>query len=144
MKLSYIYPVDSSQNNISLKNRLICSLFHLCTMNNKRSPSALYFLYFFLLTLLINVKCQRCNLDIFVPKSPTSWPFLNKIQRNILNTILITLSRILITDRDREVKKDINAINEGVKDIERKENSNQTVEVNWAQIMKIELIGDSV
>ena len=37
---------------------------------------------------------------------------------------------ILITDRDREVKKDINAINEGVKDIERKENSNQTVEVN--------------
>ena len=56
--------------------------------------------------------------------------FLNKIQRKFLNTILITLSGIPITNRDREVKKDINAINEGVKDIERKENSNQTVEVN--------------
>ena len=123
--------MGSSQNNISLKNRLICSLFHLCTMNNKRSPSALYFLYFLFVDIVDKRQMSALQFGYFCPqKSDIMTFFLNKIQRKFLNTILITLSRIPITNRDREVKKDINAINEGVKDIERKENSNQTVEVN--------------
>ena len=99
-------------------------------MNNKRSPSALYFLYFLFVDIVDKRQMSALQFGYFCPQKSDIMTFLNKIQRNILNTILITLSRILITDRDREVKKDINAINEGVKDIERKENSNQTVEVN--------------
>ena len=76
--------MDSSQNNISLKNRLICSLFHLCTMNNKRSPSALYFLYFLFVDIVDKRQMSALQFGYFCPQKSDIMTFFEQNSKEYL------------------------------------------------------------